>query len=69
MKLKTTDTEFHALEAALNSRAAVNVPVPKEALRHLLDDHCTLLAVARGPAIKGGKGHTIEAGPDQASLR
>lgn len=67
MKLATTDTEFNMLELATAKRGEL-VRVPMVALRHLLADHCTLLAAATGPVSRGGKGHSIERGPDQASL-
>jgi hypothetical protein len=61
IKLDTTDSEFSALEMALEKRGSM-VRVPVMALRHLVYDHVTLLAAAR-------KGNTVEAGTDQASLR
>lgn len=62
MKIATTDTDFNLLEHATDKRG-VFVRVPKSALAHLLADHITLLAAAKS------KGHRIDAGADQESLR
>lgn len=71
LQIKTTDSEFHELErvAGVARDGTASVSVPKEALQHLIADHLTLLAAATGPVSRGGKAHTIAAGPDQGSLR
>jgi hypothetical protein len=62
MKLTTTDTAFHALEAAANRKHrknATTVDVPIEALRALIADHVTMVAACK---------RSIEPGEDQRSL-
>lgn len=71
LQLDTTDTELHGLQTAVDRArsSSSSVTVSKEALRHLLADHFTLYSAATGPVIAGrGKGHTVTAGADQASL-
>lgn len=68
MKLLTTDTDLRDLERACEGRGDLT-RVPRQALRHLVADHYELLAKATGPVLQGGKGHKVEAGPDQESMR
>lgn len=68
MKIATTDTDPRDLERAVEGRGDV-ARVPRQALRHLNSDHYDLLAAATGPILRGGKGHRIQPGPDQGSLR
>jgi hypothetical protein len=70
--LKTTDTQLHDLWAVANAKrraATTRVAVDHEALCNLLKDHHTLYSAATGTVMRGGKGHTVEAGADQGSMR
>lgn len=72
MKLETTDSEFSGLEAAYlakRRKGTTTCEVDIRALGNLLKDHSTLLAAATGPVQRGGKGHKVEAGQDQESLK
>jgi hypothetical protein len=62
MRLTTTDSEFHEAMIALEKRGGA-CRIRKQALSHLLNDHRELLRRATV------KGHAVEAGADQESLR
>lgn len=70
LRLETTDTDLQGLWRIVHSArpSTANVTVPKEALRRLLTDHHALYSVATGAVERGGKGHQVDAGPDQKSL-
>lgn len=71
MKLETTDTELHKLATIEDStrEGTEMVRVPRVALRNLLRDHHTLYSKATGSPARGGKGHKVELGADQESMK
>ncbi|HTR86215.1 MAG TPA: hypothetical protein VMI56_17155 [Reyranella sp.] len=72
LAIATTDTQLAALWAVVHAKrraGTTTVSVPADALRNILTDHHTLYTAATGKPSRGGKGHMVDVGHDQESMR